>query len=220
VRAHLIAAAVGITVVLMVSHQFALVPWWSAGAFVFQDAGQAPLLIVRCAVLFFALTVLERRAAATIAVVVLFLASLAVSGLFLLFVVIALGLVARVRAVDPAAALVLHGGVATALAIGTAALVHHPSPVPDARDPRAMEAYWRARKNPYQARAWALAWSRSERAAPGDAYLELATLDWELGRDVQARKVLEKVLDPRTPSLVKPRAAALRDAWEHERPSR
>jgi len=81
-----------------------------------------------------------------------------------------------------------------------------------------MVAYWQGRKNPYQARWWALGWTREEAAAPGDAYLTLATLDWDLGRDTQARKVLAKVIE-RGPLPARERAASLQTAWDQARPA-
>jgi hypothetical protein len=220
VRAHLIVAVLGIFFVLRASHAALPAPWWSTGPFVFQDPGQASLLLVRCGVLFFALCVLRDTPARATMVVVLFLTSLALRDFLVPFLVIVIGLVARAGAVDRAAAIVLHASLVGALVVATAALLHRPPPVPDPHDPQAMEAYWRARKNPYQARSWALAWSLQEGSAPGDGYLELATIDWELGRDVQARKVLDKILSRSSSARAISRASALRDTWERERPSK
>jgi hypothetical protein len=89
---------------------------------------------------------------------------------------------------------------------------------PDPRDPPQMVAYFQRRKNPYEARWWALTWSRLEAPNAGEGHLALARIDWELGRRPQARKVLEKILAHPTSDAARANADALRAEWGGESP--
>jgi hypothetical protein len=218
VRLRLIVAAVGVVLVLCIARLSGTDATPLLAPFTFHDPGQPPLLIVRCGVLFLALSVLRDAPLRAVVVVMLFLLSLAVRGALYPFLLACACLVAPRKEADWTAQTVLYGSLAAAAALGLAVWVKRPEVPPDPRDPRGMVAYWQSRRNPYQARWWALAWTQQERTDPGDAYLALASIDWELGRDAQARKVLAKVFDRASTDIVRERAESVRAVWDRERP--
>ena len=71
---------------------------------------------------------------------------------------------------------------------------------------------WRARENLFRARAVALEWATHE-DPPGEAHLALASVDWDLGHAVLARKVLGKVLAHPASDEAQRQATALAQAW-------
>lgn len=211
-----LAAALGAVIVLIVARPTGGAQLLSA--FVFHDEGQPPLLFLRWSALFFALYVLRRERASAAVVIALFSLSLIVRGALYPFLLVAAGLVARRREDDRLPYLVLYGTLAAALLLAVTPHLKRPAQMPDERDPARMVAYWQARHNSYQARWWALAWTRREANDHGDGYLALAAIDWELGREVQARKVLAKVIDGPSSDAARARATAQRALWDAQKP--
>jgi hypothetical protein len=187
--------------------------------FAFQSPGQPPLLILRCGVLFFSLSVLRQRRLEAAIVALLFLLSLAVSGALYPFVLVAACLAGVRRGADGTAYAVLAGSLVTAIALLAASHLKTEDGRPSPGDPAAMVAYWQARRNPYEARWWAVAWTQQEMNEPGAAYLALASIDHDLGRDVQARKVLAKVLARPADDATRARAESMHAAWDTLRPA-
>ena len=180
----------------------------------FQDAGQAPTVLIRLGVLFFCLDALRRRWPAAVVVIALFVLSLAVRGALYPFVLVAGAVTARADVTGRTANAVLLGSTSVAIAaLLVPRLVTVQAP-PDERDPAAMVAYWRARQNPYQARWWAIVWAKQEADRPGNGLLALATLNWELERKPQARRMLTKLLDQPVSDDVRARAEAERAKWD------
>jgi hypothetical protein len=191
-------------------------------AFVAQDPGQTRLLVARALVLLAAIVAARGRTArGAIGLALagaLFLASLAARGLFLLDLVattaVALDL-ARARGAMPAPARFVQILVAllVASALVLPALPAHP-PAHAVPPTSATEAvgYWRARGNLHRAHAAALDWANEE-AIPGEGYLTLASVDWDLGDRDRARRVLSKVLARATSDDVRARARELDSRW-------
>jgi hypothetical protein len=174
--------------------------------FAFHEPGQPPLILLRCAALYLSLFAARGSSWRTILLALLFVGSLIVRGLLLPLVGVATWFVWEA---PPAEARVV--AVADVLLAGALALALQPYLRPDAvtpavQEPSRMVAQFRARQNPYEARWWALAWSRAETNGAGEGHLALADLDWQLERKAQARKVLEKVL--RNPASEAARAQA------------
>jgi hypothetical protein len=219
VRLRHLAPALGVLLVLVIAGLCAPATSGLLTRFAFQDPGQPPLLVVRCGVLFFALSVLRDAPLRAAIVSLLFVFSLAVCGALYPFLLTCACLVALRSDADRTAQTVLYGSLAVAAALSLALYLKLPVLFPDPRDPRGMVAYWRLRRNPYQARSWALVWSQQEKNEPGNAYLTLAAIDWEIGRDAQARKVLAKVALGARSDTVRGLAESLRTRWDEERPT-
>ena len=219
VRSRRLLALVGIALILILAPELGLA--WSApfSSFSFQSRGAPPLLVLRFGVLVLTLCTLRDaplRAALAIGLVVLSLSLCGALYPFLIGCACTLAIRRTPPEPDRTAYLVLFGSLLTALVLSALPQPKRQAPPTDPTDAPGMVAYWRARGNLYQARWWALAWTRHEANAPGDAYLTLATLDRQLGRDAQARKVLAKVLDHPASDAVRTRAESLRSAWDQE----
>jgi hypothetical protein len=187
-----------------------------------QSAGQRPLMVLR-GLLLAALFVASRErpnAGWTMAIAMaLFVLSLVVPGAILLFVLISAGLLVALPAVPlllprPGARDLLIAAAAGALAV-TAALAIRPPTLPPlpalSATPAESTKRWLSADNPYRARTAALAWVKSEGNDPGEAYFALARIDQQLGFDVRARKVLEKVRDRSSSEVNRRHASELLD---------
>jgi hypothetical protein len=214
-----VLALVGIALVLLTAPELGLALGAPLSSFSFQTRGGPPLLVLRLGVLVFTLSALRDAFWSAGVVIALFVLSLAASCALYPFLIVSVALVALGRASrEPGRTeyVVLYGSLLTALAL--AALPHlRREPIrPDPDDPPRMVTYWQGRQNLYQARWWAVAWSRAETSAPGDAYLTLASIDRQLGRIVQAKKVLAKVIEHPANEDVRRRAELLQATWEKE----
>jgi hypothetical protein len=184
--------------------------------FFFQEPGQPPLLVLRCVALVVALVALRRRLPLALGVVALFYISLVVRGFAWPLFAVLLACAAQ-RRVPRASHRVLALGLVAAVALAALPLAKAPpSEPPASRNPAAMVAYWRGRHNLWHARWWALQWTPRERDDPGEAFFALATIDWELGRHTQARKVIDKIVERSTSDSIRARAMAQRSAWSAE----
>lgn len=215
-KARQLVAALGVVIVLFLTRPMAAADLLSP--FVFHGEGEPPLLLLRCGALFFSLYALRRAWPQALIVIALFSLSMIMRGALYPFVLVTADVVARSRESERAPDAVLYGALAGALALCGLARLKHPEKLPDERDPAQMVAHWQARRNLYEARWWALAWTRREATDHGEGYLALAGIDWELGRDVQARKVLAKVIDGPSSEASRERARALRAQWNAQRP--
>jgi len=177
-----------------------------------QGAG-TPLVLAGLGALVLAWLSLRTAPRAFAIVAGLFLLSLAARALLVVYfgAVIAAAFAARARLRRDATVVVLAcTGVAIAVAIVHGAAPAAPAPP---QDPRAEVEFWRSRDNAWRARGAALAWARAENAAPGEGYVTLAQLDWELGEHEKARRVLGHVIERTHDDELLQRAARLRDAW-------
>jgi hypothetical protein len=194
-----------------------------------QDPGQDLVIAIMIGV--FALSSFQASRTISVALGILFVASLPFHGVAL--VTIAVGMLssrARDGNVDDAddhevgaspsvasAPVVLAG-----LVVGIASVFPSSSPsmkeqAPD-DPPRAVE-YWRKRENLFRARHVALGWATKEKT-PGEGYLTLAIVDWDLGEREKAQKVLSKVLTRTDDPSVRERAEALTAKWGTSPPER
>jgi tellurite resistance protein TehA-like permease len=219
VRSRRLLALVGIALILLLAPELGLA--WSApfSSFSFQSGGAPALLVLRFGVLVLTLSTLRDaplRAAVAIGLLVLSLSLCGALYPFLIGCACTLAVRQAPREADRTAYVVLYGSLLTALALSALPHLKREAHATDPTDAPGMVAYWQARRNPYQARWWALTWTHHEANAPGDAYLSLATLDRQLGRDAQATKVLAKVLDHPASDAVRTRAESLRSAWDQE----
>lgn len=166
--------------------------------FVAQAPGQMPLLLLRVGLFLFALLepkpLTQGRAAALSCLALVMVGSLFAQGLWLVMLLATILVVSRQsvpRVRGPS-----RWGAAFLLATALVGLAPHwsASPARSTPDsPPALVQYWRERGNLFRARAAALAWARQE-PVPGEGYLTLADLVWELGHEDRARRVLEKVI--------------------------
>jgi hypothetical protein len=193
-----------------------------ARAFFAQEAGQAPLLVLRVGLLLALVLASEaqaktRRLGWLAGTGALLLLSLSFRGFLLpycAFSLLGLGVSARTAPVTPPAPDVR--ATLAALALAALSLVGPAAPRPSATEPSAPAAaiaWWMQRANPYQAHYRALRWAREEQV-PGQGFLALARLDVTLGRDDAAKKVLEKVVARATSEDARREAQRLREALE------
>lgn len=164
-------------------------------------SGSSPILAVR-ALLLVAVIVFGKRPAVVWGLGALFLAALA-ARIFVLPDLLAS--LAAVAVLAPRR-VAIGGAVVTALGLGAAMLPPPPPPT----SPSTI-AGWRAEKNLWRARALALEAAKREKP-PGDAYLELAQIDADLGLRTAARKVLEKVHE-HGDDAARAKATALEQTW-------
>ena len=190
--------------------------------FVAQEPGQTRLLIARALVLLIAVARLrarERTGLLALSVAgALFVLSVAFQGLAIVDLIATAALVvwitrraARGEIAPPAPRWLGPVLVAAACTAGLVPLrVHVPLEPPT--DPRDAVEYWRARGNLYRAHAAALSVARAE-ATPGDGHVVLAALDWELGHDDMARRVIATVLARTTSETARRKAEELDRRW-------
>jgi hypothetical protein len=181
-----------------------------------QEPGGRAMLALRLVAFALALLCAPRARATAVSASIgaLLVASLAARGL-LVPLVLASAWVVATSGARRARACGL-GALSVVLALGIAASFRRAAP-PPVLSAREQVDDWRSRENSFRARAAALEWAKRE-SPPGDAYLALASIDWELGHRERARKVLSKVIAHPASDDVKRRADDLDRAWARAAP--
>jgi len=218
-RAGHIVAWLGILGVLIVARPPTSEPEWLLAPFTFQEPGQPPLLLLRCGILFFSLYALRNHTTRAFLVVFAFLLSLGVRGALYPYVFLAAGLSLQRLVTSRGVNTVFYGSVVGAALLLVLPHLRAPPAEPDPRDPAKMVAHWQARKNPYQARWWAVQWAKQEALKPGEGLLTLARLDWQLGRQASARKMLTKLVDHAGSDAAREEALTQLATWDRESPA-
>jgi hypothetical protein len=187
-----------------------------------QEPGQTRLLVARALVLLIAVARIparERAGALVLALAgALFVLSVALRGLAVVDLVATPALVvwltrrtSRHEVVSRAPSWLGPILVTAACAVGVVRVRAEVPPAPP-NTPRDAVEYWRARGNLYRAHAAALSLASGE-ATPGDGYVVLASLDWELGHDERARRVIAMVLERTTSESARRKAEELARRW-------